>query len=67
MQEAGHELERSTALGVLMDNEERRLMEAVRRCDVWATCASLVLGVQVELLVGTAQAVDFEDWHRRSE
>lgn len=63
MQEAGHELERSTALGVLMDNEERRLMEAVRRCDVWATCASLVLGVQVELLVGTAQAVDFEDWH----
>jgi hypothetical protein len=63
MQEAGHELERSTALGVLMDNEERRLMEAVRRCDVWATCASLVLGVQVELLVGTAQAVDFEEWH----
>ena len=62
MQEAGHELERSTALGVLMDNEERRLTEAVRRCDVWATCASLVLGVQVEILVGTAGAEDFSEW-----
>jgi len=62
MQEAGHALEKSTALGVLMENEERRLVEAVRRCDVWAMCSSLVLGVQVELLIGVVQATDYDEW-----
>ena len=63
MQAAGEYLERSTALGALMQNEERRLVESVRRCDVWATCASLVLGVQAELIGATGGSIEFDDWH----
>ncbi len=63
MQEAGEYLERSTALGALMQNEKRRLVESVRRCDVWATCAALVLGVQATLIGYTRGSTEFDDSH----
>ncbi|EOD13011.1 hypothetical protein EMIHUDRAFT_443680 [Emiliania huxleyi CCMP1516] len=64
MQEAGKHLERSHAMGALIANEERRLVEAVRRCDVWATVSALVLAVHVELLVGVSSDEGFDRWHQ---
>ena len=67
MQDAGRHLEKSAALGVLMENEERRLGEAVRRCDMWALCSSLVLGIQVDLLMAVGADADFDQWSAVSQ
>ena len=63
MQEAGKNLERSHAMGARIANEERRLIEAVRRSEAWATCSSLVLGVEMELSIGVSTIDSFDDWH----
>ena len=63
MQEAGKNLERSHAMGARIANEERRLIEAVQRSEAWATCSSLVLGVEMELSIGVSTIDSFDDWH----